>query len=92
MGTTEKLNAIEKFCKNGIQYVGIACDEVKRIKENNNKVYPLVKWNMTEKDCLEYCYEKGFNWNENGIELYNILDRVSCWCCSNKNLKELKNY
>lgn len=47
---------------------------------------------MTEKDCLNYCYEKGFNWLEDGIELYSILDRVSCWCCANKNLKELKNY
>lgn len=23
--------------------------------------------------------------------LYDILDRVSCWCCCNKNLKELRN-
>lgn len=28
---------------------------------------------------------------ENDIELYSVLDRVSCWCCRNKNLKELKN-
>ena len=47
---------------------------------------------MIEKDCLQYCYDKGFNWEEDGIELYSILDRVSCWCCCNKNLKELKNY
>lgn len=46
---------------------------------------------MTEKDCLDYCYKNGWNWIENGIELYSILDRVSCWCCRNKNLKELKN-
>lgn len=26
-----------------------------------------------------------------GVELYDILDRVSCWCYQNKNLKELKN-
>ena len=25
------------------------------------------------------------------MRLYDILDRVSCWCCCNKNLKELKN-
>ena len=31
------------------------------------------------------------DWQENGIELYNILDRVSCWCCCNKNQKELYN-
>ncbi|MCX4255137.1 MAG: phosphoadenosine phosphosulfate reductase, partial [Bacilli bacterium] len=39
-----------------------------------------------------YCYERGFSWLENGIKLYDILDRVSCWCCSNKNIKELRNY
>lgn len=25
------------------------------------------------------------------IRLYDILDRVSCWCCKNKNRRELKN-
>ena len=37
----------------------------------------------------------GFQWledTENGpVPLYEILDRVSCWCCGNKNLKELKH-
>ena len=28
----------------------------------------------------------GFNWDG----LYNNFDRVSCWCCPLKNLKELK--
>ena len=46
---------------------------------------------MTEKDCLNYCYSKGFDWKENGIRLYDILDRVSCWCCGNKNKPELEN-
>lgn len=59
---------------------------------NFNKRYPLVEWHMSEKDCLQYCYDKGLNWLEDGVELYSILDRVSCWCCANKNLKELKNY
>ena len=26
------------------------------------------------------------------IDLYSILDRVSCWCCANKNQWELYNY
>lgn len=67
------------------------------MKLENNKVYPLVDWKMTEKECLEYCHENGFYWKEvlpDGTlspDLYSILDRVSCWCCTNKNLKELKN-
>lgn len=93
-GTTEKLKAIEKYAKDCYEYVGIATDEPLRLNKERkgNKLFPLAYWNMTEKDCLKYCYDKGFNWLEDGIELYSILDRVSCWCCCNKNLKELKNY
>lgn len=96
-GTTEKLNTIKRYLKqydNVCEYVGIAIDETKRINKERtgNKVFPLVEWEMTEKDCLEYCYIRGYFWQEDNVELYNILDRVSCWCCSNKNLKELENY
>ena len=92
--TSNKINAINAHLASlgdCVQYVGIAADEPDRIKYENNKVYPLVEWGMTEKDCLEYCYQNGWNWNEQGVELYDILDRVSCWCCGNKNLKELRN-
>ena len=93
-GTTEKLKAIEKYCKGNYEYVGIAYDEQNRLSKERkvNKLFPLAEWKMKEKDCLEYCYNKGYDWNEDGIELYSILDRVSCWCCCNKNLKELENY
>lgn len=94
--TTNKLKAITDYYKNNfdeeiIEYVGIAADELRRVKNNPQKRYPLIEWGMTEKDCLDYCYKHGWNWNENGVELYTILNRVSCWCCRNKNLKELKN-
>lgn len=93
-GTTEKLKVIEKYCKGCYEYIGIANDEVLRLNKERkgNKLFPLVDLNMCEKDCLQYCYDKGFSWIEDGIELYSILDRVSCWCCANKNIKELKNY
>ena len=53
---------------------------------------------MTEKDCLDYCYAQGYDWLEyepilkKNVRLYDILPRVSCWCCRNKNLDELRNY
>lgn len=95
--TSGKLATIKKHYKDTygdeeiFEYVGIAYDELSRIKNDVQKLYPLIEWKMTEKDCLQYCYDKGFNWKENNIELYDVLDRVSCWCCRNKNLKELKN-
>lgn len=73
-----------------IQYVGIAADEEYRLKRETNqqedKKHPLVDWGWDEKTCLEYCYQKGYDWEG----LYEIFDRVSCWCCPLKNLEELR--
>lgn len=97
MGNNGKNRTITKYLKDNYgdnykEYVGIAYDEPQRIKKDSKKIYPLYDLHFTEKDCLMYCYERGFYWLENGIKLYDILDRVSCWCCSNKNIKELRNY
>lgn len=93
-GTTEKLKKIEQYCKGNYEYVGIAADEKTRlIKERKgNKLFPLADYNMTEADCLKMCYDRGFSWVEDGVELYSVLSRVSCWNCANKNLKELRQY
>ncbi|MCX4312835.1 phosphoadenosine phosphosulfate reductase [Anaerocaecibacter muris] len=94
-GTTAKLKALDEYCqaKNAKCYVGIAADETERlIKERKPyKLFPLAEWKMTERECLDYCRDKGISWKENSIDLYDILDRVSCWCCANKNLWELYN-
>lgn len=93
-GTAYKTLAINSYLKDCKVYVGIAVDEPKRIERAKLKgqLLPLVDWNMTEKDCLDYCYKNGFDWDEDGVHLYDILDRVSCWCCANKNKKELLAY
>lgn len=97
-GTTEKNTTINKYLVEQYgqeykEYIGIASDETKRIEKerNEHKLLPLADWNMTEKDCLKYCYDNDFYWEEDNIRLYDILDRVSCWCCANKNKKELDN-
>ena len=99
-GTTDKLRALEYRCVGACEYVGIASDETERLKKERkgHKVFPLAEWGKTEANCLLYCYDRGFEWREHGantpdgtIRLYDILDRVSCWCCANKNLRELRN-
>ena len=76
-----------------MDYVGIAADEAQRFEKEKrpNRILPLADWNISEAQALQYCYDKGFTWQENGLFLYSLLDRVSCWCCGNKNLKELRN-
>lgn len=72
------------------QYVGLAADEQYRLERKNNQnpacIHPLVEWNMTEADCLKYCYEHGFDWNG----LYTKFKGVSCWCCPLQPLEELR--
>lgn len=73
-----------------IQCVGIAADEGYRLERKGNqqinKRHPLVEWGWVEKDCLRYCYSKGYEWEG----LYEIYKRVSCWCCPLKSLEELR--
>ena len=101
--TKNKTDTIKKYFREKYkgqpitEYIGIAYDEYPRIYKSRikrwytAKIYPLVEWKMTENDCLKYCRERGWNWEENGTDLYDVLDRVSCWCCVNKNQKEIKN-
>ena len=70
-----------------IEYLGIAFDELNRVKDIKNTKYPLVEWEITERMALDYCYSKGFTWGG----LYRKVDRVSCWCCPLQNLKSLRN-
>ena len=98
-GTTEKTRAVNNYCKEAHQYIGIALDEPIRLErlKGTNKSSPLAEFGYTEQMALEYCYTQGFDWLEtkggaDPVRLYDILDRVSCWCCRNKNLKELANY
>lgn len=86
----------EKFMRplleryNVIEYVGIAADEGYRLERKNNQQeqcrHPLVDWGMTEADCLQYCYDHGYDWGG----LYKYFSRVSCWCCPLQPLAELR--
>lgn len=99
-GTTDKIKILDKYCesKNAMVYVGIASNEVNRTPDKDYKIHPLKEWGMDEKDCLKLNRQSGVEWlektdmTESGyIDLYSILDRVSCWCCANKNQWELWN-
>lgn len=95
-GTTRKTQAMWKLTKWSwtSEYLGIAYDEEERLEKPRKgvKVFPLAEAKMTEADCLEYARKKGYSWREGEYDLYDLLDRVSCWCCKNKNIKELRNY
>lgn len=82
-----------KGIKEPLQCIGIAYDERVRAKSrmyrgSKNKTYrfPLIEWQITEKEALEYCYSKGFTFGG----LYNHFNRVSCWCCPLQTLNSLR--
>ena len=43
-------------------------------------------YHLAEEKIQPLCYSKGYDWGG----LYKKFDRVSCWCCPLKNLKELR--
>ena len=102
-GTALKVTTLDRYTKSLGEhktYIGIAADERERIAKERKPsvVLPLVDFGMSESDCLSRCRESNITWLEESpvtesgyVDLYEILDRVSCWCCCNKNRKELKN-
>lgn len=80
--TGKKIQPMRKLIKKGdTEYIGIAFDEKERVKrdyvKNQNCRFPLVEWQITERQALDYCYSKGLDWGG----LYKKFHRVSCWCC-----------
>lgn len=80
--TGYKVQALKKICENPCYHaIGIAFDESNRMdisdKKSRIQIYPLIDWEMTEQDCLNYCKSLGFNF----YNLYEKRKRVSCFCC-----------
>ena len=67
-GTFQKIRALDRYAKakNAIVYIGLAADEKKRLENlESYKRAPLATlWNMTEAECLQYCYDHHFYWYE----------------------------
>jgi 3'-phosphoadenosine 5'-phosphosulfate sulfotransferase (PAPS reductase)/FAD synthetase len=91
--TREKVSTIDTYCgKNALMYIGLAADEKHRTYSSSSKKkryeikYPLIDWEMSESDCLQYCYNRGFDWDG----LYKIFRRVSCFCCPLQSLNALR--
>jgi 3'-phosphoadenosine 5'-phosphosulfate sulfotransferase (PAPS reductase)/FAD synthetase len=94
--TREKVRQIQAYQKtinNGVSCIGMGWDEQHRVKHNSHKLkrYPLIEWGITEKQALKICRGYGFDWSG----LYDVFDRVSCFCCplqSLGNLRLLRRY
>lgn len=82
---TRQLDKRIKQIKNAVDCVGIAADELHRVKPGNKR-YPLIEYGVTEADAIEYCRKLGYTWGG----LYDIFKRVSCWCCPLQSIKDLR--
>lgn len=85
-----KIRPVQEFFRdhglnasNTKQYIGIAADEPKRVKD---AIYPLFEWGITEADALRFCYNHGFDWGG----LYENHTRLSCWCCPLMNTNDMR--
>ena len=94
--TDRKVKGIDRYIKtvsDPLVSIGMAYDEFSRLHSKSAQAkkyqirYPLVEYQVTEHEALEYCYQKGFDWDG----LYTKFKRVSCFCCPMQGLQELRN-
>lgn len=88
------INEANKSINGGINYIGIAVDEPKRIARHETKKnikMPLVEANWTEQMCRDWCEQNGLL-----SPIYTTATRGGCWFCHNQPLEQLrllrKNY
>jgi 3'-phosphoadenosine 5'-phosphosulfate sulfotransferase (PAPS reductase)/FAD synthetase len=78
-----KKTTIHKYLKDKkpfVNYLGLTKGEeyrAKRYADDKTVLLPLIEWGMTEQDCLNYCKDKGFDFEN----LYKCMSSASCWCC-----------
>lgn len=91
-----KLPALNKISKQAqaIQYMGIAADEPKRIKQHKpkeNVLLPLEEIGWDEEYCWDWCERNGLL-----SPIYTDSARGGCWFCHNQGVGQLrllrKNY
>ncbi len=89
--TREKVYAINRYLsgvRNPVSCVGLAADESHRVKDNSKYMcrYPLIEFDVTEEQALKICFDHGFHWGG----LYEVFNRVSCFCCPLQRLEDLR--
>ena len=76
----------------------------RNLLEFTTKKYPLVELGVSKQQVILECYKRGFLWDEpidperaleigyplDRVYLYEVMSNVSCYCCRNKNLTELR--
>ena len=86
--TREKVDCIRKYqrtVENAVPCIGYAADEMHRVKPGPQR-YPLIEYGIAEADANQYCRKLGYTWGG----LYDIFNRVSCWCCPLQSIKDLR--
>lgn len=91
--TREKVNRLARYHSwfvNPVACIGFAFGESKRAFNMATKAYPvrypLIEWKVTEPEALDYCKSLGYTWKG----LYEIFERVSCFCCPLQSVKDFR--
>ena len=88
-----KTKPLDRYFKNFneeyVKYIGIAMDEVKRIKRitnSDNKVSLLQKYGYTEQMAFDLCKKYDLL-----SPIYEFAPRGGCWFCPNAKYRELRH-
>jgi len=88
----DNCNKYIRYTYGTVECIGYTTNEIKRAKRpsfNKKKWrvrFPLIEYGFSESDALSYCKSLGYNWGG----LYDVFNRVSCFCCPNAGKKRIE--
>ncbi len=85
-------NQIFRALHGTVECIGFTTNEIHRSQRPEMKKkkwpvrFPLIEHGFSEKDSLKYCIDLGYNWSG----LYDVFNRVSCFCCPKAGKKQVE--
>jgi len=88
----KKIDALKKYSRGRTELIGFSKEEIHRCNskefKNRDVRFPMIERGITGDHALKYCRTKGFDWS--GLYAPGRFERVSCFCCPNKRIGELR--
>lgn len=82
----QKGRTLDRYDRQSYRYIGIGWNEKHRESDNPRLLYPLIEWQVTEEDCINYLKENNLYPDHN-----KYYTRNGCWWCPKQSTKSARS-
>ena len=82
----QKARTLDRYDRTSYRYIGIGWNERHRESDKPLLLYPLIEWQVTEDDCVEYLKSRGMFPDHR-----KYYKRTGCWWCMKQSIPSARS-